>query len=116
MSYCRWSSDDWRSDVYVYEHYMGAWVIHVAGNRVVGDIPKLPAPTMSNIEEYMAAHRAQMAFLDKCSREPITLPHAGETFDCASPGDCAAKLLELRELGYHVPQYAIDELREEAAS
>jgi hypothetical protein len=47
---------------------------------------------------------------------PIGLPHDGESFLDGSPSDCADRLEGLRALGYTVPQYAIDELREEAAS
>jgi hypothetical protein len=31
MSYCRWSCDDFRSDVYTYAHIDGTWTTHVAG-------------------------------------------------------------------------------------
>lgn len=33
MSYCRWSSDNWNCDVYVYESVYGGWQTHVAGRR-----------------------------------------------------------------------------------
>jgi len=35
MSYCRFSCDDGKSDVYVYEIAAG-WVTHVASHRIVG--------------------------------------------------------------------------------
>lgn len=114
MSYCRWSSDDWQCDLYVYEGG-SSFVTHVAGNRVVGDIPKTPRPTQDNREAFIAAHQAQMAFMDGCQRAPILLPHAGASFSDATPGECADRLEMLRALGYKVPQYAIDELREEQA-
>ena len=44
----------------------------------------------------------------------IGLPEDGETFNDATAEDCAARLEYLRALGYRVPQYAIDALREEA--
>ena len=44
----------------------------------------------------------------------IGLPEDGETFNDATAGDCADRLEYLRALGYQVPQYAIDALREEA--
>lgn len=112
MSYCRFSSDDWQSDIYCY--CGGNWVVHIAGNRVVGDIPKTPELTNETIPAYMEAHKAQMAFLGTCERQKIELPHAGESFDYDTAGDCADDLERLRSIGYHVPQYAIDELREEA--
>lgn len=39
----------------------------------------------------------------------------GEDFNDPTPGDCADTLEELRKQGHKVPQYAIDELREEEA-
>jgi hypothetical protein len=114
MSYCRWSSDDWQCDVYVYEGC--GFVTHVARSRVLGAIP--PTPPMRNDpawpREFLLAHRAQMAFLATCERAFITLPHAGESFHDDTPGACADRLEMLRALGYNVPQYAIDELRADA--
>ena len=43
----------------------------------------------------------------------IGLPEDGETFNDATAEDCAARLEYLRALGYRVPQYAIDALRDE---
>lgn len=43
------------------------------------------------------------------------LPHACETFDTASPGECADKLQELADLGYCVPDWVIPDLRSEQA-
>lgn len=114
MSYCRWSSDDWKSDVYCYESDSG-FIVHIAGNRVLGDIPTTPPLTKETIPAYMEAHKAQMAFLDTCKRAPIDLPHAGSSMDFDDAGACANSLELLRALGYRVPQYAIDTLREEAA-
>jgi hypothetical protein len=39
MSYCRWSSNDFQCDVYVYEDVAGGWTTHVACNRVVYSEP-----------------------------------------------------------------------------
>jgi len=115
MSYCRWSSDDFHCDIYCYEHVGGYWVIHVAGNRVLGDIPSTKGLlSLDSVEAFIEAHRAQMAFLETAERAAIGLPYDGESFDCDTASDCADKLEELRAVGYIVPQYAIDALREEA--
>jgi len=113
MSYCRWSSDDFSCDVYVYENCIGGWTTHVAGNRVLGDIPKTPPMEQDNMPAFVAAYKAQMDFLETAKRAPIGLPHDGESFDDPSPGDCADRLESLRAEGYVVPQYAIDALRGE---
>lgn len=67
MSYCRWSSDNFKCDVYVYADVSGGWTTHVKRD----------------------------SSLD---------------FNVETPGECAARLMSLRKQGYHVPQYAIDNL------
>jgi hypothetical protein len=59
-------------------------------------------------------HRLHMWDLGRIPMVTIDLPHAGETFEEATCGDAATRLLELRKLGYNVPQYAIDQLQAEA--
>ena len=41
MSICRFSSDNWKSDVYIYESECGI-ELHIASSRIISDIPKLP--------------------------------------------------------------------------
>lgn len=117
MSYCRFSSDDGQCDVYVYEHYMGFWVTHVAGQKR-RPIEPLPPPVPCSPEraaEWLARHKRVQEILDQSPYEPIGLPHDGESFEHATPDECAENLERLQALGYNVPQYAIDALREEAA-
>ena len=115
MSYCRWSSDDFQCDVYVYEDVGGGWTTHVAGNRIAGKLtPVGPFPEdKADMGAWFERHNTQMAELEKMERKPIGLPHDGESFNDPTPGECADRLESLRALGYNVPQYAIDNLREE---
>lgn len=120
MAYCRWSSMNWRCDLYCYEHVGGYWIVHVAGNRVVGDIPPEPSwellrPESSEADraKFWDMHKAVMVFLETAEREPITLPHVGETFTADSPAAMAEKLLELRAVGYRFPDDVLTELAEE---
>lgn len=146
MSYCRWSIDNWRCDVYVYEGE-GGWATHVAGMRgIIRPVPDItccrlsfwlcrrsaasynkgtrrmesPRPRTATIykawirfailwQRYV--HRPSLRLIPM---RPIGLPHDGESFNDETPGDCANRLEYLRELGYRVPQHAIDALREEA--
>jgi hypothetical protein len=131
MSYCRWSSDDFKCDLYIYEHVGGFWALHVAGRRHV----HTPPPTYEYPEEHKKYFDESKKYFDESKKSfsltkegseawlkweeennslvDIDLPHAGETFELSSPGEAADKAEELRALGYHVPQYAIDRLREE---
>lgn len=88
MSFCRFSTDDVQSDVYVYANMMGGFTTHVAEAR---------------ISQKTGRH------------ETIGLPNDGETFTHRTQLECADFLESLREAGYLVPQSAIDRLRAEAA-
>lgn len=50
MSYCRFSSDNWWSDVYVYKSAEG-WVTHVAGRR--GIISPVPDITFCRFSDWL---------------------------------------------------------------
>lgn len=142
MSYCRWSSDHFECDVYVYEGHR--WVTHVAGRRRKNKLPdaiKAMYPRFDSenfVSEYMAAKSAEnewiksqphktvmakstdgtavaMYFLADSEFQALPAPHAGRTYEHDSPGECADWLLVLREAGFNVPQHAVDALREEQA-
>jgi hypothetical protein len=116
MSYCRFSSDDFHCDVYVYESCFGGFITLVAANRVVGDVPKIEWPPLVGPVGPTLLHAqymAQMDFMKTAKRAHIGLPHDGEEFVDETPGECIDRLESLRVIGYNVPQYAIDALREE---
>lgn len=84
MSYCRWSSDDFKSDVYVYGMYSKGkkiWPIHIA----------------------------EM----KSELIPIGLPYDGQNWSAETLEEIEQKLLLLRETGYHVPERALQRIRME---
>lgn len=117
MSYCRFSSENFGCDVYVYEYCYGGWRTHVARSRVVGEVPAL-APLSAGpeqIEAFIQSYRAQTDFMKAAVREPIGLPHDGEDFIDDGPDECADRLESLQALGYKVPQHVIEALRGEAA-
>lgn len=66
--------------------------------------------------EWRDLYRNYHKILQELPFEDITLPHAGESFVDDSPGECADRLETLAALGYYVPQYAIDALRDEQAA
>ena len=131
MSYCRFSSDDYRCDAYAYESCYGGFVIHVAGSKVLGWIPRIWNPPRRWYVEkdrsrftraryragcwlFLLTYRLQMRYLDVAPRRPLGLPFDGESFDAPEAAACADRLEWLRAQGYRVPQFAIDTLREEA--
>lgn len=119
MSYCRWSSDNWQCDLYCYEDCYGGWTTHVAGNRLVGDIPKanFPGPNATDADwtEFNKAHDAQMKWLETAKREDIGLPHDGESFNDPTLAEFKQRLLALRSIGYRFPDYVLEEVDQEMA-
>lgn len=116
MSYCRWSCDDFKSDVYVYECVDGSWTTHVASNRVIGEVPPVPWLSSENVAEYVEASKRRHEYLDTAEHRLIGLPHDGKTFKDGDPEECKATLLMLRTAGYYVPEHAIHGLDEDIAA
>lgn len=112
MSLCRWSSDDWRSDVYVYEAHTG-WIIHVAGRRHVFTEPLPPPVDTSDFDAWLKRDQQVHRMVKAANLVDIDLPSAGRTFVTDSPGSCARVLRRLRTEGFHVPDGVIDALDEE---
>lgn len=119
MSYCRFSSDNHRCDLYVYDDVNGGWTIHVANKRLAPDthLPELQAPVEGHYDEWLAQSAARSAALRDAQFVPLTLPHAGETFHEETRRATLDRVRELRALGYHVPervdQRLIEEMQEE---
>ena len=121
MSYCRFSSDDFQCDLYVFEDVAGGFTTHVAGSRCVFHEPLPPdvpyplgaEPGSDAVKKWFARHQKVMAMVEAAERVDIGLPHDGESFNDVTANDCADRLERLRAIGYRVPQYAIDALREE---
>jgi len=115
MSFCRWSDDDYQCDVYCYESCYGGFVTHVADNRPVLDIelPPRVEPIIGNTEAWVARHEQVMDWVENAKRVPIGLPYDGKHFSTNNAKETAELLQMLKEVGYNVPQYAIDALFEE---
>jgi hypothetical protein len=119
MSYCRWSSDHWRCDVYCYANVSGAWTTHVAARRIVGEVPHESAWADFLAEKITPADFArmygeQMRFLKTATMVLIGLPFDGESFDDEGPMGMHARLTELKAIGYNVPEHVFAELLAEA--
>ena len=116
MSYCRWSSDNWQCDVYCYESADG-FTTHVAGNKTVEPPPDdqwadFVAGRITP-EEFGVKHQAAMDFLETAERKPIGLPYDGQSFSDPDLESFLARLLHLKETGYNVPEFVINNVREE---
>lgn len=114
MSYCRWSSDDFKCDLYCYQSSEG-YTTHVANNRHVGDAPHLDWSTLKveNSDEFARQYKAQTDWLSTAKREPIGLPYDGQSFHDPDLQSFLATVTMLKDAGYHVPTYLFDAIREE---
>ena len=112
MSYCRWSSDDWKSDIYAYG-CDGGYQIYVAGNRIQGNIPATPDLMKGDVSEWVIAHNKQMDFIKTAERKSIGLPCDGDSYLCETLEDFLIKLTELKETGYHIPKDVFDAIKSE---
>lgn len=118
MSYCRWSSDDFRCDLYCYQSSQG-YTTHVAGNRIVGDVPHVDWESFLDkrvsAKEFVVQHNAQMDFLLNAKREPIGLPEDGKSYDDPDLASFLERVLNLKKMGYQVPEYVTRTIVEEIA-
>lgn len=117
MSYCRFSDNDYQCDVYVYSDVGGGITTHVAGRRFVisEPLPESIPFSPNRFEEWYARHEKVMSLLDSEKMVKIGLQHDGKTFNHDTPTECANFLIELRDMGYNIPQYAIDALIDEVS-
>jgi hypothetical protein len=119
MSYCRWSSDDYKCSVYCYESDVGfeVWVAFYRHDPLPPHCPSSLEVAEGRIseDEWRKAYDEQMQSLKASQMIPIGLSCDGENYVFPTASECADCLQNLKAEGYYVPQYAIDELLEEAA-
>lgn len=117
MAVCRWSSNDYQCDVYVYESEEG-WQTHVASKRIAYTEP-LPDPVDWTpgepfpFTDWLNRHQVVSRMMFDSEHLPIGGPKDGASFCDETAAECADRLEELRTMGYNVPQEAIDTLRAE---
>lgn len=110
MSYCRFSSDGFKSNVYVYAG--SNYVLHVASQKKVGVEtlpPHLKFPSKDeDWPEYFRKYDEWYDAFDALgdSYRPIGLPHDGATFEFDTLEELKEMLVYLKELGYYVPSQA----------
>ena len=116
MAYCRWSSDSYRSDLYVFDHVNGTIQVWVASHRrvleddrVFPKPPDLDAP-MSEWEKYAIEYRAFMHAMNDAELVPIGLSRDGERFSVDTHREAAELIRSLKAEGYHVPDGVIEEV------
>lgn len=115
MSFCRFSTDDFRCDVYVYRSHAG-YEINVASSRYEFDEPLPPPVDMHDAAAYLDRSIEVQRIVRESSRSvPIGLPFDGRSFGVSTAAECVTELERLRDEGYRVPERAIAAIRNEAA-
>lgn len=117
MSYCRFSSDGFRSDVYVYLG-VGGYHILVAQFHCTNDFvyPELlPAPSGKRALERhcKAVSDKQKHWIATMTRTKLELEHAGDEFVLRTAREAVDRLKYLSALGFHVPESCFQALQSE---
>ena len=111
MSYCRFSSDSFKSDVYMYESVDGGYQIYVAENRIVDqdNIPPFDiTDTSKDSAELHDDYQKHIDYVRKAERRKIGGKHDGEAVIFGSLKEAYDYLLILRDDGYHVPEATLN--------
>ena len=115
MSYCRWSTDNFRCDIYTYESVYGGYEINVASSRYNEPIPEVDYSLLESGDNTKFANQysAQSRHLETCGTKPIGLKYDGKSFSCDTVVELIDTMLMLREEGYRFPDYVIEDMKEE---
>ncbi len=118
MSYCRFSTDDFQCDFYIYECVTDQWMIHVAGRKVVYKEPlpepvKLDAESEESWKAWFDRKKKVDEIRERSELVAIGLPYDGQTIAVDSPGECADAVEMLLALGYRAPKRIVEDLRGE---
>lgn len=115
MSYCRFSSDNHKSDVYVYASVYGGFDVHIAKKRYrnADQIPELPFILDCSVEEFNAAYTRQREWFEDAETEDIDLIYAGSYKNLSTLAETKEFLLELKDIGYYIPESCLERINEE---
>ena len=115
MSYCRFSTDNFRCDLYAYGSHDG-YHLHVAGNRVVWDPPPSPYRPESlqlPTEEFNRINREYHQTLLKAPREFIDLEGAGGHHVFATLRELRDSIADHLQRGFQAPAWLLPSIDEE---
>ncbi len=119
MSYCRWSSDAFQCDLYVYDHYLGGLSINVATRRRKPIDPiNNPPPDYDCTDAFTLRDslKKQKEWLNNEDNwEWYTLPNKWRGFSALVPYDEGIRILkQIKEHGgYNMPDTLIQEVEHE---
>jgi hypothetical protein len=113
MAYCRWSTDDFKCDLYCYESVYGGIYTIIAGRRPIYKEPLPESVSLDNTKAFFERHLKVVKIHKECDFEEINLPYVGETFIDETLEDFLRRLIHLKEVGYNFPDTLISDIQEE---
>lgn len=114
MSYCRWSTDSFRCDVYAYESADG-YTVHVAGRKraIPDDLNQPDFAFAMPPGDYTARYQAWDEAYQTLPWVELTAPSAGKTFCEPTLEAFRSRMLGLRAEGLRFPDTVLDEIDQE---
>ncbi len=110
MSYCRFSTDDYQCDFYVFEACHGGFSLSLAKKRyILNNIPAVVS--MDNVEKWVDRHKLIMSMVKVANVIDIDLPYAGEMFSYDTIEELLVALIDFKAMGYRCPDYVIENVR-----
>lgn len=113
ISYCKWSDENYRSDVCCYRDNTGAIIVHVSTHRLDSLPPIVPSIDLTPIDDFIEAYNKHNEFMQTVKRIPIGLEHDGVTFRHQYESQLLQTLGMLKQAGYHIPARLIDYLQQD---
>jgi hypothetical protein len=117
MSYARFSTNAFCSDVYAIKHARGYYKIWVAANRYEVDRSGLPPKPDEDEEDFARKlaerQKATMELIKGETPAPIGGPFDGDSYREETAEEALLRLQKIRSAGYNVPQGATSRLRAE---
>lgn len=113
MAICRWS--DYQCDLYIYESSFG-FECYVAAKRYEDEPEPPPLPAGDDNADWLSWQRLYQEYLKRlkaCSLVPVALPHAGEAKVFQAYGELLDYVVELKSIGFLVPDWVIEDIKEE---
>jgi hypothetical protein len=114
MSYCRWSSDSFRCDVYAYESVYGGFELHLASNRIPDDAPRVDDKLLySDISKWCKQYNKLSKYMETCKHTKIDHEFSGASFTYDTLEELRDGFIKLREQGFNYPDYVLEDINEE---
>lgn len=118
MSFARFSSDDFTSDIYAYvDSASNLITVHVAAGRHEFDRSELPVLDSDThhdvfVEQWLDRHVLLMEKIRGSEVVAYDMPYAGDSYYNLTVDEAVEFVQELEALGYHIPDQVVESMQE----